>query len=49
MSITPSDTEHRVNEIRMFSLNDDQSGYVDSVVIGQKVTTEDPGMCCVEF
>ncbi|XP_060573258.1 fibrocystin-L-like isoform X2 [Ruditapes philippinarum] len=39
--ITSTDTEHRIDEIRVFSLNGDQSGYVDSVVIGQKITTED--------
>ncbi|XP_053372863.1 fibrocystin-L-like [Mercenaria mercenaria] len=41
-ALQPTDTEHRLEEVRVFSLNEDQSGYVDSVVIGQKITTEDP-------
>lgn len=44
-ALFPSDTDHRLNEVRVFSLNyEDKPGYVDSVFIGQAVTTDDPGM-----
>ncbi|XP_045210443.2 fibrocystin-L-like isoform X2 [Mercenaria mercenaria] len=41
-AIYPSVIQQRLEEVRVFSLSADQSGYVDAVVISQKPTTEDP-------
>lgn len=44
LTLYPSGTEHRLDKVQVFSLNDDLDGYVDSIFIGQAITTDDPGI-----
>jgi hypothetical protein len=45
----PGATQHRLEAVRVYSLNADNSGYIDAVVIGQKETTNDPGNTPLEM
>ena len=42
-SSRPSDSQHRLEEVRVSRLNSDVDVYVDAVYIGQEATTDDLG------
>lgn len=44
IALYPSGTEYRLDKVQVFSLNDELDGYVDSIFIGQAITTDDPGI-----
>ena len=48
-SSRPSDSQHRLEEVRVSQLNSDVDIYVDAVYIGQEATTDDLGRLIHKF
>ena len=40
-SSRPSDSQHRLEDVRIYRVNSDYDVYVDAVYIGQEATTDD--------